>query len=1130
MAKKKKYQMGGDLLASIKPLKTKDTPIVKDPIFSTKADHDKYYLAKSIEKLSPEDKLFYNDLLSGKATNVTPESFIALKSPVPEYKPLKMGKGKTEPMGNVLGKAYGLKQGGIITDNRGQLAHPGKVTKILSNNITMKGVKNPLLGVSNTGDTKLMVPGNNYIFKGDSVTEFPLGKSGIHIKPENKGKFTKYAKSKGMSVQQAAKSVLNNPDASSTLKKRANFARNAAKWKKGQDGANLGPKKFLFEDKVKQSQMEQNLNMMVITKGHPEYLPSYLQKPVQYGYKHMLYKPKGQFGTNVSNPYTQTNWGSENLFIPNQFSVEGQLNQFNNTLDNSSNLLENLGGGMEILNTATSLLGGFQMLGQNKEQKREAKQMYKLAKLTNQAASLPVDKPKRKYVRPEDQIIDPDTIANSYGTGTNYLQNGGFLEGIDYNRTGNIGQMFGSFIGGGQGIPSGAGQIGSTLGGVAGTLLGGPVGQKIGSFLGGTLGGVLGGFGQRDTRRYQNMAQDELEAAAFQQGSKQIHNQYTGFMQDGGQISTHWGGYAEPVSENPYLPQDGQSVLFKGNSHKEGGIGMTFGKTPVEVEGGEPAVKLEHGLTVFGDMKIPSYGVAELNDPKAKNKKFKNYVNDLNQVENKQNKITDESIMAINDNPMATPFDKLKYSSSTAMLLGANMNLKNIANKKKIASDVQNAILETAEEFNLDSSKLAEGKIKKAKKGTYIKAQAGADKIPAFITDADIPTYKELGFDFDPKDKTMLIRTTSTPGKQSTKSSYLGSKEYQDWFKANYPKNKNQVLDSKWGPQLMKLADRTTKMSYPPTSKTDRIRIFNPPKMDAVGKLANIRPIDVSGLKVPNSAPEANPSGKGVGYGEENFDAIGLVNSVLPYLRPTNQRPLDPNQLSGEMFALASNNLDPVQAQLYNPLLEQVSDISLQDQMNANQADFNALQRSLRNNPAALATLAAQKYGANSGVLGEQFRLNQAQRMNTYNKNRNTLNDAQLKNLGILDQQYVRQSEAKSKTKAVAQSALESISDKIQRNKLENRTLGIYENLYNYRFGPQGHTFNLNPLFNPNIPQVGADLPLVDQDGVTATEEYRQKYDRVGLPTGSEKRQKTTKKGMNGTLVKALKGYNQTGY
>ena len=60
-----------------------------------------------------------------------------------------------------------------IVDPKGQWAHPGKVTTIPGNNITMKGVNYPVLGISNTGDKKLMLPGKNYKFKGKSVTEYP---------------------------------------------------------------------------------------------------------------------------------------------------------------------------------------------------------------------------------------------------------------------------------------------------------------------------------------------------------------------------------------------------------------------------------------------------------------------------------------------------------------------------------------------------------------------------------------------------------------------------------------------------------------------------------------------------------------------------------------------------------------------------------------------------------------------------------------------------------------------------------------------------------------------------------------------------------------------------------------------
>jgi hypothetical protein len=62
---------------------------------------------------------------------------------------------------------------------------------------------------------------------------------GIHINPANKGKFTASAKKAGMGVQQFASHVLGNKeDYSSTQVKRANFARNAAKWKK-QDGGSM---------------------------------------------------------------------------------------------------------------------------------------------------------------------------------------------------------------------------------------------------------------------------------------------------------------------------------------------------------------------------------------------------------------------------------------------------------------------------------------------------------------------------------------------------------------------------------------------------------------------------------------------------------------------------------------------------------------------------------------------------------------------------------------------------------------------------------------------------------------------------------------------------------------------------
>jgi predicted ATPase len=181
---------------------------------------------------------------------------------------------------------------------------------------------------------------------------------------------------------------------------------------------------------------------------------------------------------------------------------------------------------------------------------------------------------------------------------------------------------------------------------------------------------------------------------------------------------------------------------------------------------------------------------------------------------------------------------------------------------------------------------------------------------------------------------------------------------------------------------------------------------------------------------------------------------------------------MDPQALTGEMFALATNQLEPVQAQKFVPYLTQGIQISLQDQMNEVTAQARAAERLARGNPEALAMIAAQAYDAKNRIKGEEFRLNQGEKQRVAETNRQVLNEANKMNLGIMDQQYVRQQTAKSKTKEQAITALNSISDKILKNKLENRELGIYENLYGFRFGPNGQAYNTN-LTTFNTPTVG---------------------------------------------------------
>lgn len=67
---------------------------------------------------------------------------------------------------------------GVIFDPAGQWKFPGEVTKIPGGNITMQNVPYPVLGIDNYGYQQMMMPGGNYTFPGEYVTEFPMMKGG----------------------------------------------------------------------------------------------------------------------------------------------------------------------------------------------------------------------------------------------------------------------------------------------------------------------------------------------------------------------------------------------------------------------------------------------------------------------------------------------------------------------------------------------------------------------------------------------------------------------------------------------------------------------------------------------------------------------------------------------------------------------------------------------------------------------------------------------------------------------------------------------------------------------------------------------------------------------------------------
>ena len=813
------------------------------------------------------------------------------------------------------------------------------------------------------------------------------------------------------------------------------------------------------------------------------------------------------------------------------------------------------GAAMAGIGIAPQIIAGAQKIKQQKTDIQKAHTAADVSGLTAQAAGLRPELVKNKYVRPEDNIAQPGQLGNPQGTGTNFLSaaNGTMIGGNPtqvQNTYAPGGDLYGDlgyeplndsntkqYRKGGY-FPtaefgdyfqdSGQAEIGGAAGQAIGTAFFGPIGGMAGKLLGNVAGNLLGGADDMNKlHNYQDTTKRNTQQAAFASGANALHAQNSAHMEEGGWVSnnwqpqviahfgdmdvsqvhsfahqgmdslragghlkeytppsaeamftgrpnmalggeleTHWGGGLETLSQNPY--DASETIMPKGNSHDESdgkgrtGIGITYGKNPVEVERNEPMIKMKDGgnqenLVVFGNMPINDFAANHIGDKDAKGIKFKNYVADLSKSDNKQNSIKDKATEALDKYKGNTPFDQFKMNSAMARLTGANMTLKENAAKKQRAAAVQNAILDTAEEHGLDSDSLAKGKIKQAKKGAkIIKAEDGIQPVSGNGIGA-----QAVGID----QPTFFTPTSSSAS--DIFNDYAGGIP-SDSTSANQPANGPGFGQKAW--------DITKKV------------------------------------------------GKAIGKGANSPLSQAALSAAMPFLRPTNQRPLDPSQTYPEMMAMALNQVQPVKAQGYEPMLQdQPSRISLQDQLNNINSQGRAALQQLGNNPSAVATVMANLADAKNKVLGEQFRMNQQSADQTYAANRAAINQSKLQNLQIYDTQATRQSEAASKTKQQAIEIAKSLAAKTLQNQLENRDLAIKENLYNYRFSPSGVAYNVNDPYQFNLAGTGNSNSGRQQ----APAGFKFLYDAAGN-VEDMKKEKAAKSGAklkarNGSIVQAMK-------
>lgn len=779
---------------------------------------------------------------------------------------------------------------------------------------------------------------------------------------------------------------------------------------------------------------------------------------------------------------------------------------------------------------AENMVKGFQQLKEEKRKLQEATQWKKVSDVTLQASQLTPERIEREYVRPDDIVNAGDEFFPVYGVGKGVLakkgakipkaQFGDILQGIGSERLTNFATQL-----------SGGESAGATFGGVAGDIV--SMIPGVGPVVGTLAKPVLTAVGNLiDTnpekiKKQQDAFESNIGKMAMAKGAQNLFNMNNAYMANGGQVPSHnidglqvYEGNAEQVSPD--------FVKFNGPSHADGGMNITYGRNPVEVEGGEYATETPNEeLVILGDLKNPLTG-----------RMFKRDAAILAKNTAKETKKLTKLVEEAGDMKVTRPIDKIAIDTIGVMADASRKKLGKYDEEKNSYIAMQQAMNDTADEMGVDAKSLSMGNIKRAKKGaTVSKAQSGDTfkKIQQNAIDINVPHFYYNGVKF---------LNTSYRKDKSSEQEYIYGPESESGPRTVLPEIEifpNMIPEVEVRPRSKGVKPSSGGLRE---AVADAIALGRdlrgpdeivPPYVPTAAERYG-RPLDTRTLMGVSKTSDKTEGGESRGNtGNDNWKeyvdyGMEALDRILPYFRPSDVERLDPRQLLGEMMALTDKE-EPVQAQKYHPELGTPYSVSLQDQKNEVIAQARAAQRMAGNNPAAQAMIASQASQALNKIQAEEFRLNQAMSDKVYGENRAMLNDAQLKNLQILDQQYQRQAQAKSNTKALWREALMSISDKYMKNQLNNRTLAAYENLHNYRFDDRFRAQNWNaPYYAWDYSGSGFD-----------EDEYGDRRDMVARyesdPTTGERRvvgwRKKTKeerekesKGItarNGAIIKAMR-------
>jgi len=186
----------------------------------------------------------------------------------------------------------------------------------------------------------------------------------------------------------------------------------------------------------------------------------------------------------------------------------------------------------------------------------------------------------------------------------------------------------------------------------------------------------------------------------------------------GGKLKSYWGGKVEDTSYNPHLPGSGMTAMIKGASHKDGGVGISYGDgeneyqgyaangadmgADIEAELNEPVIEIAENGTkdtkavVYGNIPASKIMADEFGNEsvnrlvdKYPGWTMKKIITERTKDEIKANKNIDKAAKISNNADTNTRFGKLDEATAKIIRESGDDTLKMIADEKIGLADFQ---------------------------------------------------------------------------------------------------------------------------------------------------------------------------------------------------------------------------------------------------------------------------------------------------------------------------------------------------------------------------------------------------------------------------------------------------------